>query len=239
MNEHHGDSQDTGKGLREPSGGEGLFWRPWPCGSCASDDSTAIGHLLRGIASDPHLFSGSLEEVTKRQADALVAWVECCQHTSWEGLEKKFLTQGSEHAVYWGEEDSHVFKVTLPWSYGDFYYLVQGLVHQEKCNPLEYLIRQHLWDKLFRMAPEPLGVTKEGRIVTRQHFVLGNKPTQEDVDEFLSESGLEPVKAPCFLWRKVYPEYEIWVGDTRDENFVETDSGIVPIDLRLWFAPVS
>jgi len=239
MNEHHGDSQDTGKGLCEPSGGEGFLWRPWPCDSCASEDKTAIGHLFRGIKTDPELFSGNLEEVIKRQAELLVCWVEQCPHTSWVILENKFLTQGSEHAVYWGEQNSHVVKVTLPWSYGDYYYLLSERVHQEKCTPLQYLVRQHLWDKMFRAAPVPKGITKEGRILSHQIFVSGDLPTQAGVDVFLEESGLEPVKASCFLWRKIYPEFQIWIGDTRDENFVATDSGIVPVDIRLWFTPPS
>ena len=37
--------------------------------------------------------------------------------------------------------------------------------------------------------------------------------------------------ATRITWRK---ESEIWLGDARDENFVLTTDGIVPIDIRLW-----
>ncbi len=44
------------------------------------------------------------------------------------------------------------------------------------------------------------------------------------------------------MWKKAYEKFEIWLGDARDDNFVETKAGIVPIDIRLWFSgedPVS
>jgi hypothetical protein len=45
------------------------------------------------------------------------------------------------------------------------------------------------------------------------------------------------VKRQCFIWKKAEGEDEIWVGDTRDENFVKTEHGIIPIDVRLWLGP--
>ncbi len=147
------------------------------------------------------------------------------------------ITQGSEHAVYFDEEKLQVTKITLPDTYGDFYYLIDGMVHQEKSTPIEYLVRLHLWKKLFRVAPKSIGMTKEGRIISRQPFIAGAPPAQEEVNTFLLQSELTPVKVNCFLWKsRVYLDREIWVGDTRDENFVKTPLGIVPIDIRVWFA---
>jgi len=75
------------------------------------------------------------------------------------------------------------------------------------------------------------------RSVLRRPFIHGDKPTQEEVDQFLSESELTPVKAECFLWKSAFfKDKEIWVGDTRDKNFVKTEVGLVPIDIRIWFA---
>ena len=37
------------------------------------------------------------------------------------------------------------------------------------------------------------------------------------------------------LWKKAYTEFDVWLGDARDENFVQTPLGIVPIDVRMWF----
>jgi hypothetical protein len=71
--------------------------------------------------------------------------------------------------------------------------------------------------------------------VSRQQFISGNLPSQADVDCFLDSCGLIPVKQSCWLWKRAYKEFEIWVGDARAENFVSAVGGIVPIDLRLWF----
>ena len=145
------------------------------------------------------------------------------------------IARGSEHAVFLNEGDTKVTKITLPETYGDFYFLKNGVIHQEKSLPVEYLARLHLWKKLFRGAPSSIGVTSGGRILSEQPFILGDPPTQSEVDQFLTESNLIPVKAECFVWKSHYfADMEIWIGDTRDENFVKTEVGIVPIDIRVW-----
>ena len=103
---------------------------------------------------------------------------------------------------------------------------------------MEYLIRLRLWEKVFGNAPHALGLTDEGQIVSCQKFITGLPPTQDQVDDFLSEAGLSAVKKSCWLWKISEPdqEYEIWVGDARKDNFVLTPNGIVPIDLRIWNA---
>ena len=79
-------------------------------------------------------------------------------------------------------------------------------------------------------------MTDEGQIVSSHQFITGKKPTQQAVDSFLIEAGLSPVRQEYWLWKRKFPEYEIWLGDGRDDNFVETAAGIVPIDIRLWFS---
>ena len=236
MNEHdHKDGEISHSGTA--SGSEGLLWRAWPCSSCRQVVNP-IRELIGSQGADSELLSGLREEVTKRQAEVLLRWTESCSHTTWQQFLFPEIAQGSEHAVYLEEGSSEIFKITLPGTYGDFYYLVNDRVNQEKCTPLEYLVRLHLWKKLFRVSPSAMGMTKQGNIVSKQDFITGKPPTQKEVDLFLGESGLVPVKANCFIWKKekVYDDFEIWIGDTRDENFVKTESGIVPIDIRLWFA---
>lgn len=125
---------------------------------------------------------------------------------------------------------------------------IRGIVFFEEqsrpprnCSPLDYLIRLRLWRKVFGSAPVDLGMTRCGRILSVQKYITGELPTQDAVDDFLVSSGFLDVKRKCFLWKKPYPEFEIWLGDSRDENFVQTTSGIVPIDVRMWFgnAPIS
>ena len=79
-----------------------------------------------------------------------------------------------------------------------------------------------------------LGITKTGQIVSTHEFIAGTLPTQESVDLFLINSGLEAVKQEYWLWKRTYDDFEIWLGDARPENFVQTTQGIVPIDIRVW-----
>jgi hypothetical protein len=148
------------------------------------------------------------------------------------------MAEGSEHTVFL-ETPTSVLKLTRPGTYGESYYLENGMVFQQSCWPLEYLIRMQLWEKVFGNAPEPIGITPEGQIVSRQPFIEGDPPTQAQVDEYLLSSGLEPVKRSRWLWKKSYPgeEYGVWVGDARNDNFVLTAAGMIPIDVRLWFHP--
>jgi hypothetical protein len=149
------------------------------------------------------------------------------------------LAEGSEHAVYL-ETSTTVLKLTKLGTYGESYYLAaSGMVFQQSCWPLDYLIRMQLWESVFGNAPEPIGVTSGGQIVSRQPFIEGDPPAQAKVDEYLLSSGLDPVRQSRWLWKKSYPgeEFEVWVGDARNDNFVLNEAGMIPIDVRLWFHP--
>jgi hypothetical protein len=135
------------------------------------------------------------------------------------------------------EKTSEVVKVTLPDTYGDYYEVINGKIHQFDSTPTEYLLRMRWWNKLFSAAPEPLGMTHTGQIVSRQRFIQGDPdPPQEAVDQFLKDAGLIAVNQRCWLWKKAGHEmsHEIWIGDARSDNFVLTNLGMVPIDLRIW-----
>lgn len=147
------------------------------------------------------------------------------------------VAEGSEHLVFLDAANAKVFKATRPNIYGESYYLdAAGKINQKNCSPLEYLIRLRLWKKLFQSAPRDLGMTEQGQIISSHKFITGEKPAQAAVDSFLLEAGLFAVKQQYWLWKRSYPDFEIWLGDARDDNFVQTDAGIVPIDIRLWFS---
>jgi hypothetical protein len=58
------------------------------------------------------------------------------------------------------------------------------------------------------------------------------------VDYFLENTaGFRSLRQKYWLWEKPYPQdgFNIALGDARDENFVKSELGIVPIDIRLWF----
>jgi hypothetical protein len=142
--------------------------------------------------------------------------------------------EGSEHIVFVDEAHAMVWKVTRPGVYGDSYYIENDRIHQKNDSPLDYLIRLRLWRRLFLSAPIATGITEFGQIVSMHEFISGTIPMQEEVDRFLFEAGLTPVKQRFWIWKKVEQNREIWVGDARDDNFVKTPLGVVPIDLRVW-----
>lgn len=221
--------------------------RAWPCDEC-SGGTSYLDLIVRRHETSGTVSEGSADEVIEKHTALervwLREWCESCSHQpAFSALLPK-LDEGSEHLVYFvdgpphGLED-HVIKVTKPGLFGDSYYLEDGRIHQRRCTPGDYLVRMEMIRRLFGFAPIPLGVTSEGQIVSKQKFVRGEPPTQVETDAFLMESGLEPVKQDCFVWKRVDSEgrFEWWVGDARDENFVKTENGIVPIDLRMWGVP--
>lgn len=164
-------------------------------------------------------------------------WIEACSHTRWRFASLPKLAEGSEHIVYFDAAATLVWKVTRPNVFGDSYYLVKELIHQRNSSPQEYLTRLRLWRTLFQSAPKAVGMTKSGQVVSWHQFISGEPPTQERADAFLLDAGLRPRKQHLWLWKRAYPSFDIWVGDARSDNFVESASGIVPIDLRLWITP--
>ncbi|RYD33719.1 MAG: hypothetical protein EOP86_12700 [Verrucomicrobiaceae bacterium] len=219
-------------------------WRPWPCAGCRGG-STQIGILIPGFGSDAEVQeggrNGQIDREKKRQAAQFLEWVESCPHTRWSELCLPWLAEGSEHLVLFDEELVDAVKITLPGTYGDYYEIIDGRIHQFDSTPQEYLLRMHWWEKLFSTAPLPIGMTESGQIVSRQKFIQGNSdPPQETVDRFLAEAGAVAVKQHCWLWKMVEQDshLEIWIGDARSDNFVLTAEGIVPIDIRIWGVPI-
>jgi len=149
------------------------------------------------------------------------------------------VAEGSEHLVFADAASGRVFKLTKLGLYGENYFIESGRIAQKNCSPFEYLARLRLWRHVFRSAPEPLGITPGGQIVSRHEFVSGVPPEQDEVDEFLKEAGFVPVRQKYWLWEKPYPAeaFGIGLGDARADNFVKTPLGIVPIDVRLWITP--
>jgi hypothetical protein len=211
-------------------------WRPWPCERCG-EGVTAIHFLIGRIRAGTAIQDGIPEEVAASQKAALLEWVAGCPHTREETVSLPKLDEGSEHIVYVDAPVGRVWKVTRPMTFGESYYLANGVVCQRNCSPLDYLLRLREWDLVFTSAPVPLGVMPTGQIVSVQDHITGEKPPQDAVDTFLEESGLHSVKRNCWLWKGVFDDSEIWVGDARDDNFVETQNGIVPIDVRVWSYP--
>ena len=214
-------------------------WRPWPCESCGGS-ATALGFLVRSIGAGPEVrAAGRNEEIDERkrwEAECLLDWVRQCPHTLWTETHLPRLAEGSEHLVLFDEATTEVVKITRPGLYGDYYEIIDGRISQFDNTPTEYLLRMRLWDKLFSTALHPLGITETGQIVSRQRFIRGEPPEQEEVDRFLTEAGLSAVRPSCWLWKKEGDDslFDVWVGDARADNFVSAQGRIIPIDIRIW-----
>jgi hypothetical protein len=154
---------------------ERLRWREWPCPAC-SRGITPFGYLVGRISAGPKLQSSSVEEQIKLYSDWLKDWVRTCPHSAPKDVTLPKITEGSEHAVFFCEQESSVYKLTLPGIFGDTYRLQNGVVHQDKSDPLLYLVRLRLWDKLFRSAPESLGITEPDRLLAVKSSLLENAP---------------------------------------------------------------
>jgi hypothetical protein len=221
-----------------------IRWRPWPCESCRGS-STPLGFLVGRLGTNPEVPEVGRNEVIdwfkKWEAARLREWIESCQHTQWTDLSLPRLDEGSEHLVLFDAETSEVVKITRPGTYGDYYEVIDNRITQFDSTPSEYLLRMRWWDKLFSNAPNPVGVTETGQIVSRQKFIRGDPPAQDDVDRFLTEAELVAVRRHCWLWKKAADdsEMEVWVGDARRDNFVLAAGEIIPIDIRIWGVPIS
>lgn len=218
---------------------EVVRWRPQPCDLCRGGTSLLDFIVRRHRASGP-VSRGSedeaIEVMTARESAWLVEWVGSCPHTDEYSVTMVKLDEGSEHIVYLAPDGREVIKLTKPGIYGDTYHLADGRVCQRCCTPGDYLARLDLLEVNFGFSQRVMGVTKSGQIVSAQRFVAGEPPTQDEVDDFLLNAGMEPVKRSCWLWKKTDPDDDLehWLGDARDDNFVKTPLGIVPIDLRMW-----
>ena len=215
-------------------------WRAWPCESCGGG-STPLGFLVRCFDSNPQVPEvGRNEEIDwfkTWESARLLEWIEGCEHSKWVDMSLPEIARGSEHLVLFDDQTSEVVKITLPGTYGDYYEIIDGRIHQFDSTPAEYLLRMRWWEELFTIAPNPVGMTKSGQIVSRQQFIHGDPdPPQEEVDQFLLDAGAVAVRQHCWLWKKAdhESEIEIWIGDARSDNFVLTPEGIVPIDIRVW-----
>jgi hypothetical protein len=166
----------------------------------------------------------------------LQEWVITCDHCPeiCENFPK--ISEGSEHLVYLDANNARVFKATKKGLFGESYFMEDGRMHQQNCSPLDYLIRLRLWRHVFGSAPEAIGIMADGQIVSFHDFISGIPPDQDEVNLFLEIAGFAAVRRKLWLWEKAYPDYSIGLGDAREENFVKSRSGIVPIDVRLWFS---
>lgn len=154
------------------------------------------------------------------------------------------IGQGGEHDVWHTENGTHVSKLTIKDQFG---YVVDqesdnrgNKLHLRPALPSEYLMRLGTQNAVFGDAITLQGI-RAGRvpsIITAQPYADDGRPSQQDVDAFLWQSGF--IRLPDdmmmgqfsnkpFWWR---PGDNILVGDSNPENYSRlSDDIIVPIDV--------
>jgi hypothetical protein len=153
------------------------------------------------------------------------------------------IGSGGEHEVWHLDGDTHVSKFTIHEQFG---YVVDqendnrsNKLHLRPALPSEYLLRLGTQNVVFGDAIRLQGIRSERvpSILTVQPEADQGRPTQAEIDAFLSQSGfirlpdamlMSQYAAKPFWWR---PKDSIIVGDSNPENYSRLgDCIIVPID---------
>lgn len=164
-------------------------------------------------------------------------------HARQDSIPGECIGAGGEHEVWCTDRGTHVSKFTIN---GRFGYVVDqqndnraNKLHLRPALPSEYLLRLGTQNVAFgdAMTLQGIQVGSVPSIITAQPYADEGRPSQNDVDAFLSQSGF--IRLPeammmghyatkPFWWR---PEDDLVVGDSNPENFSRIDDQIiVPID---------
>jgi len=146
---------------------------------------------------------------------------------------------GAEHGVYLSPDDtSFVTKATLTRQYGGRFVEDGSQTIMQQLTPLQYFDRLRLSREVFPDDIQILGVTKDGRIITKQKYIQAADaaqphPTAAAVDEYMRSAGFVPVtESKGAKWHRLGDG--TFVSDARPANFIQTATGPVPIDLSIW-----
>ena len=201
------------------------------------DDTPANAETGReGAASSREILARRLAEATRsfsRPDERLRAEeAEICRCLD-QGLISAELPEtlpdfiGSEHEVW--SDGQRVIKATLPGSFG------RRWGRRRFAFPSEYLRRIQLTEENFGLQWDVVGLVREigrTRIVTKQPFIRGLHPTDEQIrNEFASLGfSFHHHRLGDFWYRQ---GDNLLAFDVEPGNLVQTPFGIVPIDVIL------
>src|SRR6185503_10887423 len=100
-----------------------------------------LGYLIKRIGAGAQVSASTPEEIAAIQAQELLNFARGCPHAGVTEVSLPIIAGGSEHLVFLDENSAKVIKITRVGIYGDWYYLKDDVVNQEKCSPVEYLLR--------------------------------------------------------------------------------------------------
>jgi hypothetical protein len=155
----------------------------------------------------------------------------------------------SEHEVRYRQADHRAVKRTWPGMFGFVPKASGGRWMQGAARASEYLLRLHLQNELFGDEIRLEGATWDsgpsmiiGRVVAGLSLVISQPwldasdpsrphPSAEEIREYMMERDFEPLSGSFFGWHA--SDLGIVILDAKNDNFVATDHGILPIDLQI------
>lgn len=167
---------------------------------------------------------------------------------NWDSLEP-VSNHTAEHEVRFREADQRAVKRTWPGTYGNVPREVTGRWIQSPATAAEYLHRLALQNDLFaddlqlegamlsRGPSMIIGQPAGGiSLVSSQPWLRADDedaphPSELEIVEFLRHQGFDPMIGSLFGWRHL--DEGIIILDAKPDNFIKTNSGILPIDLLI------
>lgn len=154
----------------------------------------------------------------------------------------------SEHKVYFDPLHNRAVKQTWPGQFGWVPKLENGRWSLGIAEPLDYLERWILFNKVFGDE-----VRLEGVFLAGQSMLIGDKtetisaiisqgwhhaadiqhpaPSEKELSLFLIKLGFESVENSFHGWQRAADS--VVILDARPDNFIKTEKGIAPIDLPM------
>lgn len=224
--------------------------RPGGPGSLGEE---ALALLAAGGGSGARI--GGMAEDPREQQQRLEAWARqrgvLISEPVWTAL--RLVSSGSaEHEVRYRAEDNRAVKRTHSGTFGFRPELQDAKWVSVPANPASYLRRFQLQNALFAddvwlegvmnsegpsmvIGQPPGGIS----LVISQpwldaHEVSQPHPTEAAIAEYLKQRGFIRIPDAFYGWRREADG--VVILDARPDNFVQTEAGLLPIDLHL-FAP--
>lgn len=227
---------DESLGAADQSGGTG--------------ENPAESFLRANVSSDPSLAQGA--DGRRRQSAVLSKWATengLILTAPKESYGSQLETRTSEHYVVGDPKGQRVVKWTYPGTFGHSPTKTYSGVGREPASPLQYLQRIRWQNSIFGDDIKVLGFQMFGdkefmgrpgglSIVTSQPYIKAAdpknpNPSHKEIEDYMASLGFEPVTlagAEMMAWTRSDGTI---VSDARPDNFVNTDKGVVPIDLQV------
>lgn len=142
--------------------------------------------------------------------------------------------EGNEHQVWFCPQSSTFLKATWPNHFGML--VVHRHDEEPAASPIDYLERWNLHNQLFGDSVEFIGAleTPDGlRLLISQPAIQGNPATEEQINNFFTESGWHPFMVDNNI-AYFDSKRHLVVSDTHRGNIILMEDGLLaPIDLRV------